>query len=339
MTCDVWSPGASLKGMWFAFRRSGLGSRLTQSSPRRSTRRRRLTALRQDSSVPAGPAVGVAWDRPRACGEQAADQLPSRPRAGPSPRVRGAERLRPLPGQQVGTIPARAGSRLKNQAGEQRVGDHPRACGEQSRKRSAESAVPGPSPRVRGAAFPLCHTGNVPGTIPARAGSSTSPTTSAASSRDHPRACGEQPNKVFHGSTFWGPSPRVRGAEERGTQTRGCRGTIPARAGSRGGGQDRGHGGRDHPRACGEQTWINRHRHLCRGPSPRVRGAVVTDDLEQGRLGTIPARAGSSLADLRVYCRRDTISVTFADSGQWGICGKWSRRRFSVDQGEADDRM
>ena len=70
---------------------------------------------------------------------------------GSSPRVRGAARA-VRPGRQaVGIIPARAGSRRLHRPHGRRQGDHPRACGEQSRYDMPTIREQGSSPRVRGA--------------------------------------------------------------------------------------------------------------------------------------------------------------------------------------------
>ena len=70
--------------------------------------------------------------------------------------------------------------------------DHPRACGEQRCSQNALTHAPGSSPRVRGAVLAVVREGPYVGIIPARAGSSILWRWFTSSSRDHPRACGEQ---------------------------------------------------------------------------------------------------------------------------------------------------
>ncbi len=97
-----------------------------------------------------------------------------------------------------------------------------------------------------------------------------------------------------------GPSPRVRGAPPWRGGGAGRSGTIPARAGSTGPvGAPVGVDG-DHPRACGEHGIDLQLRDLPGGPSPRVRGAPDLEHAAPHRLGTIPARAGSTRRPCRL---------------------------------------
>ena len=172
-------------------------------------------------------------DHPRACGEQPYGISSMPVTLGSSPRVRGAGRL------EVGTvgagriIPARAGSRLLLSTDTGCTSDHPRACGEQIPDAVLVAIFNGSSPRVRGAGVlggrASCHDG----IIPARAGSSPCPPGAVSTSRDHPRACGEQ--RHLHGVVpgVVGSSPRVRGAVHPRLIVGDGRGIIPARAGSR----------------------------------------------------------------------------------------------------------
>ena len=154
----------------------------------------------------------------------------------------------------------------------------------------------GSSPRVRGAVGPLTVEVQALGIIPARAGSSSRKSASSSTTRDHPRACGEQALCESGDSISVGSSPRVRGADAL-PDTRGhLFGIIPARAGSRSRGAAFGTPVRDHPRACGEQVSprVLRNPHV--GSSPRVRGAVSAIYRYPKTRGIIPARAGSSFA-------------------------------------------
>ena len=173
---------------------------------------------------------------------------------GSSPRVRGAVSTDSAMLDGYGIIPARAGSRDAPGWSSCRTRDHPRACGEQNFRQRSLHMPRGSSPRVRGAAaqVPDAHVGD--GIIPARAGSSRGIDIALGLGQDHPRACGEQSIGWYAASIWSGSSPRVRGAEDRERCRGGCRGIIPARAGSS--------SSRilipglrwDHPRACGEQT-------------------------------------------------------------------------------------
>lgn len=107
------------------------------------------------------------------------------------------------------------------------------------------------------------------------------------------RARGEQSACVSRSALAPGPSPRVQGAglEQRDAPVDG--GTIPAGAGNSGGLVERSGRCRDHPRGCGEQDWDLRIEQGATGPSPRVRGAVHQVRLRVDQRGTILAGAGT----------------------------------------------
>ena len=192
-------------------------------------------------------------DHPRACGEQSGRKDATMKDEGSSPRVRGAGVIKSQTLTTIGIIPARAGSSTESLTTVAADWDHPRACGEQAPKQMGVPFWAGSSPRVRGAVVHRGDTRRRPGIIPARAGSRTRKARGIGSSRDHPRACGEQQRLETMAATSQGSSPRVRGAARR----RPCRsprpGIIPARAGSRPICLAWGRCSWDHPRACGEQ--------------------------------------------------------------------------------------
>ena len=132
-----------------------------------------------------------------------------------------------------GIIPARAGSRTRTATPSCPTRDHPRACGEQLAGGIAALTRLGSSPRVRGAGQGAKAPRHLLGIIPARAGSRRSAVTSATSSRDHPRACGEQGLSLPRIARQKGSSPRVWGAADGRLVRSVIGGIIPARAGSR----------------------------------------------------------------------------------------------------------
>ena len=164
-----------------------------------------------------------------------------------------------------------------------------------SRNTPLWGADPGSSPRVRGADLHTVNGRNIRGIIPARAGSRRSAVTSATSSRDHPRACGEQPSFARSAESARGSSPRVRGAADIPAIHSVDIGIIPARAGSRPHTVGKCSGGWDHPRACGEQVLNRGSLYSMVGSSPRVRGAATSSIPYRRYIGIIPARAGSSI--------------------------------------------
>ena len=152
---------------------------------------------------------------------------------GSSPRVRGAVSAQAYASDDLGIIPARAGSSLAPRNLPCQARDHPRACGEQALRPMMLPPGSGSSPRVRGAVEVDAAGYQRPGIIPARAGSSQDWPYATPRFQDHPRACGEQPFELFAWELFAGSSPRVRGAAIACWPSWPAAGIIPARAGSR----------------------------------------------------------------------------------------------------------
>ena len=151
-----------------------------------------IIPARAGSSCGGFSRLWASRDHPRACGEQAIAAGPRAGYAGSSPRVRGAEAQPHARSDALGIIPARAGSSAHCRCGGQAARDHPRACGEQLRRKVDDFCDVGSSPRVRGAVLRRLDDIARLGIIPARAGSRTFMQSPTSCSRDHPRACGEQ---------------------------------------------------------------------------------------------------------------------------------------------------
>ena len=142
------------------------------------------------------------------------------------------------------------------------------------RRRWPSAASVGSPPRVRGKGADGQGGGQAVGITPARAGKSQRNRRSAASLRDHPRACGEKRTFAKHCRAAVGSPPRVRGKVTPADAAARGSGITPARAGKRGHSRASAWEARDHPRACGEK--------------PRC---ATT---ETGREWITPARAGKS---------------------------------------------
>ena len=213
---------------------------------------------------------------------------------GSSPRGRGAlvGDLRVGVGQ--GLIPARAGSTQDNLQFLSLKRAHPRAGGEHSSPLLATPTRPGSSPRGRGAQGLHRHTGEPRRLIPARAGSTLSRLAASRPLQAHPRAGGEHHSTHVRRPMEVGSSPRGRGARRVRPLRPGCRGLIPARAGSTAS-LDRLDGAMEaHPRAGGEHL-VNADDVVTRpGSSPRGRGALPPWPGAGPHRGLIPARAGST---------------------------------------------
>ena len=212
--------------------------------------------------------------------------------SGPSPRVRGSLRVRPLRTLRHGTIPACAGEPRHFLRLGAIMGDHPRVCGGASSRGAARPRARGPSPRVRGSHRRNGQRLREIGTIPACAGEPSQSSPSALATWDHPRVCGGAREEKPENADKWGPSPRVRGSRKRVAQLLGGVGTIPACAGEPNAGYNRA-------------SWLL-------GPSPRVRGSRLPVNAPDLFFGTIPACAG------------EPFPVYGSASGAWDhprVCG------------------
>ena len=191
---------------------------------------------------------------------------------GSSPRMRGTVRPRPCRRARGRFIPAHAGNRKFAATATQILPVHPRACGEQGRKRTTDRGYIGSSPRMRGTGR-NSHIHSVSFRfIPAHAGNRTPGAPPEKPFAVHPRACGEQ--KYRPSDWFWsgGSSPRMRGTGAARPRREHTFRFIPAHAGNS---KQRGkeiHDGLVHPRACGEQGNVHRDTASHIGSSPRMRG-------------------------------------------------------------------
>ena len=213
-----------------------------------------ITPARAGNRLPAR-IVGNIWqDHPRACGEQELIQMYVANLLGSPPRVRGTAGHPPWYGYAVRITPARAGNSPSVCPAHTGCWDHPRACGEQSGGRRRIVRQAGSPPRVRGTEGQGGHLRARHGITPARAGNRGSTQTSESGGGDHPRACGEQGNVYYRLENGEGSPPRVRGTGSCPYSLPACFGITPARAGNRETDEYRQAMGKDHPRACGEQT-------------------------------------------------------------------------------------
>ena len=92
-----------------------------------------------------------------------------------------------------------------------------------------------------------------------------------------------------------GLSPRMRGHRPSWSMMAWPTGTIPAHGGSPRRTRRSGPAFRDYPRACGVTAQRAEVQPLVEGLSPRMRGHHAVDSDRVGRVGTIPAHAGSPL--------------------------------------------
>ena len=171
--------------------------------------------------------------------------------------------------------------------------DHPRVCGEHSRRGSAGLSFGGSSPRMRGTRQLVGWRTPESGIIPAYAGNTRAQPASLPANWDHPRVCGEHSTSSKPPDVMSGSSPRMRGtpahrhgrnAQREGSSPR-MRGTlIHFRLATHGTGIIPAYAGNtwlmlliyrtcwDHPRVCGEHWTLNLSVTSWPGSSPRMRG-------------------------------------------------------------------
>ena len=178
------------------------------------------------------PTMLLRRDHPRVCGEKNAILSGRKTEPGSPPRMRGKGRQLDVLVHGVRITPAYAGKR---------------AC-----TAVCSTNATGSPPRMRGKAFPQGVHVVVVGITPAYAGKSRFPGPSPALPRDHPRVCGEKPNRIIWDHWKEGSPPRMRG-KENGTdhQSGQCL---------------------DHPRVCGEKAASTAIPSRGQGSPPRMRG-------------------------------------------------------------------
>ena len=110
------------------------------------------------------------------------------------------------------------------------------------------------------------------GIIPAYAGNTRCTRAGRASTRDHPRVCGEHIMVLQIYRALGGSSPRMRGTPRTCSRNFHGIGIIPAYAGNTPWVWPCRCGGRDHPRVCGEHPCAVYPSGGCWGSSPRMRG-------------------------------------------------------------------
>ena len=132
------------------------------------------------------------------------------------------------------------------------------------------------------------------GITPAHAGKTISRSTSGASGRDHPRACGENQFLHCHLSFLPGSPPRMRGKHCGARSSPVFRAITPAHAGKTfdlpNGEDDKS----DHPRACGENSVRTSSPSALPGSPPRMRGKPQHALRGAAAAGITPAHAGKT---------------------------------------------
>ncbi len=126
----------------------------TESRQQRIEVNRRFIPAHAGNSPNGNAAYTHLSVHPRACGEQLPNLSRALPVSGSSPRMRGTDRHVPARRCVVRFIPAHAGNRERASVRHTMHAVHPRACGEQARRKSLILSPHGSSPRMRGTGFP-----------------------------------------------------------------------------------------------------------------------------------------------------------------------------------------
>ena len=163
------------------------------------------------------------------------------------------------------------------------------------------TASPGSSPLARGPRLAFYPREGGKGLIPARAGTTDSQRSGGRGVRAHPRSRGDHAMSSRHGTGWLGSSPLARGPHLHTTAAILEAGLIPARAGTTAR-RDAWRGThRAHPRSRGDHQAQGQRGNCCGGSSPLARGPPGGRSAANRRSGLIPARAGTTLADMGFY--------------------------------------
>ena len=152
--------------------------------------------------------------------------------------------------------PAYAGKSRRRLFRGERCEDHPRLCGEKIVARYCSNRYLGSPPPMRGKAVQCGAFASCSGITPAYAGKSSFTNFSNFIFQDHPRLCGEKNITSFRSYNGLGSPPPMRGKATRREHGTPAKRITPAYAGKR-------HllhvfvlAHEDHPRLCGEKTFI-----------------------------------------------------------------------------------
>ena len=210
---------------------------------------------------------------PRSRGEHVAGEGRSRCIQGSSPLARGAHGDALHESRHTGLIPARAGSTSTSRTPVTLSWAHPRSRGEHGNSLFARAAQWGSSPLARGALWWIVFLTGRFGLIPARAGSTPTPSLGTTKVRAHPRSRGEHVGVDLEKNNQQGSSPLARGAHTVDGEFYADLGLIPARAGSTVWLRMAMSAWWAHPRSRGEHAVLGLDDQGCQGSSPLARGA------------------------------------------------------------------
>ncbi len=253
------------------------------------------------------------------CGNHTLGSILTPGEQGSPPRVREPQvQPRRLPGV-IGITPACAGTTRSTSRNSARRRDHPRVCGNHGDAGQKALRDAGSPPRVREPPFLTSHPARPAGITPACAGTTQPQRQVITQCQDHPRVCGNHSDGLVASDPVEGSPPRVREPLSPGFVGLRAAGITPACAGTTMDmAAERVHVW-DHPRVCGNHTYICVNWLTPLGSPPRVREPRV-DIATIGLSDRItPACAGTT--DVRQYDEDE-------DEDHPRVCGNHGRVRY-----------
>ena len=139
----------------------------------------------------------LSEDHPRRCGENSRNNQPFGRETGSPPQVRGKHIAFFIKSGILWITPAGAGKTYVTIIDDYFTQDHPRRCGENSMGSKTFRAYIGSPPQVRGKHRAWCLSISACRITPAGAGKTIMCRTCTATTRDHPRRCGENTKKIL----------------------------------------------------------------------------------------------------------------------------------------------
>ena len=129
---------------------------------------------------------------------------------------------------------------------------------------------------------------------PAHAGNTAEESSSAMTTRDHPRTCGEHVTVLCLFKCSSGSPPHMRGTLKMVRPSDIMRGITPAHAGNTRVYPPRVRRPRDHPRTCGEHADAELGAFALMGSPPHMRGTLKDEPTKLMQLRITPAHAGNT---------------------------------------------
>ena len=154
-------------------------------------------------------------------------------KSGSPPPMRGKAPRRTVLPHAVRITPAYAGKSITSDLSTVHGKDHPRLCGEKEELQNAKETKEGSPPPMRGKGCRTQNAAGQPGITPAYAGKRHPLFHSPEVEQDHPRLCGEKPERVSINDIKAGSPPPMRGKVYSPKPISRYDGITPAYAGKR----------------------------------------------------------------------------------------------------------